>query len=113
MANNVDDYIQVANSILSSPRITQSSALGAAYDSRKNATGIDTIEDEHHRARMIGMRLRLSNGVRWPYQHLSSALAGEKVFVFVVQDNQPVTLVDEAPMFPSDQLITQLRLLQK
>ena len=48
-----------------------------------------------------------------PFQYMSSAYAGDKVFVFVVQDNQAVTLEDDATMFPSDQLITQLRLLEK
>lgn len=41
-----------------------------------------------------------------------SVLEGtEKVFVFGVRDDLPFTLEDSKLMFPSDQLITQLRLL--
>lgn len=71
------------------------------------------IESEVYRHRLLAMRLRLLEGETFPYQDLFTSLAGDKVFVFVVQDNQAVTLEDNATMFPSDQLITQLRLLDK
>lgn len=71
------------------------------------------IEREDYRNRILCMRLRIPDGGMIPFQHLSTALAGDKVFVFVVQDNQAVTLEDTAALFPSDQLITQLRLLDK
>lgn len=71
------------------------------------------IEMEPYRMKVLAMRLRLRDGERFPYQFLTTAYANDKVFVFVVQDGQAVTLTDEAPMFPSDQLITQLRLLDK
>lgn len=79
----------------------------------QGATGSGTIDDEHYRATMIAMRLRLQHTDWFPYQYLSTALTGDKVFVFVVQDGQPVVLEDDATMFPSDALITQLRLLEK
>lgn len=77
-------------------------------------TGLGTVLDsELHRSKLIAMRLRLREGDRMPFQDLFTSLAGDKVFVFVVQDNQAVTLEDDANLFPSDQLITQLRLLDK
>lgn len=80
----------------------------------KNPTVLGSvIENENYRARLVQMRLRLREGETMPYQYFATALAGDKVFVFIVQDNQAVTLQDEAAMFPSDVLITQLRLLEK
>lgn len=74
---------------------------------------INSISSEHYRMKMIAMRLRLHEGQKIPYHDLFTSLAGDKVFVFVVQDNQAVTLEDDAALFPSDTLITQLRLLDK
>jgi len=71
------------------------------------------LNNDNARKMMIAMRLRLEDGVYFPFEHLSTAKAGDKVFIFVVQNNQPVTLEDEAGMFPSDTLVTQLRLLMK
>lgn len=73
----------------------------------------NSIYDEGSRRRMIAMRLRLADGVPWPFQSLHTALSqdGTKVFVFVVQKDTPVTLSDDAGLFPSDALVTQLRLI--
>lgn len=71
------------------------------------------IENEAYRFKLVAMRLRLLDGERMPFQFFGTALGGDKVFVFVVQDNEAITLEDSTVMFPSDQLITQLRLLQK
>lgn len=71
------------------------------------------IENEAYRFKLVAMRLRLRDGEKIPFQFFGTALGGDKVFVFVVQDNEAVTLEDSTVMFPSDQLITQLRLLQK
>lgn len=79
----------------------------------KNANPTNPLDDESYRIRLIRMRLRIPEGSLLPYQFLATHFAGEEVIVFVVQDGQPVTLRDEAPLFPSDQLITQLRLLEK
>lgn len=46
-----------------------------------------------------------------PFEFLDTHLADDKVFIFVVKGVVPVTLEDDARMFPSDTLITQLRLL--
>ena len=71
------------------------------------------IENEMYRSKLVAMRLRLREGENMPFQYFATALAGDKVFVFVVQDGQAVVLEDDAPLFPSDKLITQLRLLEK
>lgn len=71
------------------------------------------LEGEGYRQKLLYMRLRIPEGSKHPYEYLSSHLSGDKVYVFVVQDGQAVTLEDSATFFPSDQLITQLRLLEK
>lgn len=70
------------------------------------------VSSDDSRKIMIAMRLRLDDGGGWPFQHISTALANDKVFVFVVQNGQPVTLEDDASLFPSDRLISQLILLK-
>ena len=70
-----------------------------------------SITNDLWRARMLSMRLRLSEGQALPFQHISTGLGGDHVFVFLVHNGEPVTLRDDAAMFPSDTLITQLRLL--
>lgn len=73
----------------------------------------DDISTDSWRMRALAMRLRISEGHQLPFQHLSTAWTGEKVFVFVVEHDQAVTLEDDANLFPSDVLITQLRLIAK
>lgn len=59
---------------------------------------------------MIRSRLRMDPYATFKVQHLHAAEANDKVYVLVI-NAEPVILTDEAKMFPSDQLITQLRLL--
>lgn len=71
------------------------------------------VSTEQGRQRMIGMRLRLADGSRFPFDHISSHLCDDKVLVFIVPHNKSdaVILEDDPNLFPSDTLITQLRLL--
>lgn len=71
------------------------------------------VSDDEGRKIMIAIRLRLDEGDIFPFEHLSSARTSDKVYVFVVQNETPVTLEDDIALFPSDTLITQLRLLMK
>ncbi|HEY7822613.1 MAG TPA: hypothetical protein VIG24_07265 [Acidimicrobiia bacterium] len=63
------------------------------------------------REAMMRMRLRVSIHKDLPFQHMSTVEIEEKILVFVVQNNEYVVLEDETALFPSDTLITQLRLL--
>jgi hypothetical protein len=69
------------------------------------------IDSEIWRSSALFMRLRIPSNTLRPFQHLSTGFADDKVFVFVVAGGKPVTLEDDAHLFPSDQLITQLRML--
>jgi hypothetical protein len=71
------------------------------------------IADERTRKMWIAMRLRLPEGQRWPFDFLETHYAGEKVLVFAVIGDNHVVLEDAAELFPSDTLITQLRLIAK
>ena len=63
--------------------------------------------------KMLAMRLRWPDGQSLPLDYLGARKSGEKVFLFVVVNNEPVQLEDEWGLFPSDQLVTTLRLLEQ
>lgn len=93
-------------------------SLGQAqvYPGQIRRTSVEdayNMTDEHERMRMLGMRLRVPQGAELPFEHISTALSGETVFVFVLSGGKPAILEDGADLFPSDTLITQLRLIQK
>lgn len=71
----------------------------------------EPLEDDHWRLKLLGMRLRLSEGQTWPFQHITTALTEEQVLIFLVKNDKGVILEDERGLFPSDALITQLRVL--
>jgi hypothetical protein len=71
----------------------------------------DPVESESLRYKMLCMRLRITEGQKMPFQQLNTALAGDKVFVFVVNRDEAVILEDARDLFPSDDLVTQLRLI--
>lgn len=82
------------------------------------------LEETRLRNLVLAMRLRSSN----IYEMMSSLMVseieeftschtvydpvGEKVFVFVVNNGQAVTLEDPAELYPSDALIGQLLMLK-
>ncbi len=67
---------------------------------------------------MIASRLRVKRddgfdiSSRIGFDHIYAADLGEKVAVFVCQKGNHVVLEDGAELFPSDQLMTQLRLIR-
>jgi len=73
----------------------------------------DPIESHRERHQMLAMRLRVKEAEKLPFDDLHTSLGKEKVFVFVMQSDTAVTLEDDRNLFPSDALITQLRLIAK
>jgi hypothetical protein len=60
----------------------------------------------------IMMRLDLPEGRRtFDYIHAQKSKSGDRYFVMILHDDKPVVIEDEASLFPSDALITQLRLI--
>jgi hypothetical protein len=71
---------------------------------------IPRITSVQGRAEMLQMRLRAHMGDL--FQHYWTTLDGDTIYVLVVDKNyQPVMIHDSADLFPSDQLVTQLRML--
>lgn len=63
---------------------------------------------------MIAMRLHLNEGETYPFDFMEAHRIDEsKVVVFLVNDKQPMMLEDDGHLFPSDLLITKLRLIMK
>ena len=71
------------------------------------------INSDRGRLNMLAMRLRVREGEIWPFDSIQTSLGNEKVFVFILQGDKPAIFEDDVLMFPSDTLITQLRLIAK
>lgn len=77
-----------------------------------NQVSTDPVRNQAGRLKLLSMRLRLpENAIPKGFTDLHTTLEGDKVFVFIVLRGKAVTLEDDAGMFPSDTLITQIRLL--
>lgn len=65
-----------------------------------------------HPIGMISMRMRIPNGERFPLPHIDAYVTKDVAVVFTIdKSNRPVIIEDDPGLFPSDTLITQLRLL--
>lgn len=61
---------------------------------------------------MIAMRMRWDSHSELPPFHTHAIKDGDRVVVLIVNKNQePITIVDDWGLFPSDSLIARLRLL--
>jgi hypothetical protein len=60
---------------------------------------------------MIGMRLHIPPDGVIPFDRIEVHHGADKYLIWVVNKGQSVVLEDETGLFPSDALITQLRLL--
>lgn len=101
------------SSVINGSSLGMHSKSARSYSASEYQDTIPSIEDAFHRRKMITMRLHMPEGADLALDHLSTALGDDVVFVFVVQNNKPVVLEDEKGLFPSDVLVTQLRLLSK
>ena len=60
----------------------------------------------------VAVRLNHPEGQKLPFQYIDvHKVSDEKYFVFVVQNGE-YTVIEDGDLFPSDALITQLRLLK-
>lgn len=67
---------------------------------------------EMHPIGMISMRLHFKSGDRFPLPHIDAYVTKDVAVVFAIdKSNRPVIIEDDPALFPSDTLITQLRLL--
>lgn len=80
----------------------------------ESASRHETISNASWRMSAINMRLRDNyDGTPKGLQDMHTTLSGDKVFIFIVVRGEAVVLEDEASMFPSDVLVTKIRLLQE
>jgi hypothetical protein len=70
------------------------------------------LDSEAGREAMICSRMRCDRP-HMGIDHMKTVKQGETVYVFIVQAGEYVVVQDDTNLFPSDTLITQLRLLQK
>lgn len=71
------------------------------------------ISDPLSRMKILTARLRIEKGAVGPFDAVFTHYdqRGEKIIIFLVHGADPITLTDEASMYPSDGLLAQLRLL--
>ena len=63
---------------------------------------------------LIAMRLRIPPNATMPFEFIEAHRIDEdRVVVFLVHNQQPLMIEDDGSLFPSDTLVTQLRLLTK
>ena len=74
-------------------------------------TSMTTLSEEDA-LRLLMMRLRVPQGSRYPFEHISLHLNNTKSYVFVVSSGGAVVLEDDPHMFPSDELIAKLQVLK-
>lgn len=55
--------------------------------------------------------VEFGSDTRPPFNHVSIHRSDKRTFVFVVHNEEAITLEDETSMFPSDSLVTRLRML--
>lgn len=73
----------------------------------------DPITTNNGRMSMLRSRLRIAPDLQLPFDQLYTLATEEKIFVVFLHDNQLAILEDHAGLYPSDTLITQLRLIAK
>ena len=95
--------------------LSTDAAMIRAYDEYMNAKkeqeNIRLIDTSAGRTRMIAMRMNWATQASIPFQYMETALVGDTVHLFLVVKDEAITIKDEKSMFPSDSLITNLRLL--
>jgi hypothetical protein len=60
---------------------------------------------------MICMRMRFADEQKLPMAFMEAHQSGDKVFVFIVHQGNPAIIEDDWNLFPSDAMITKLRLM--
>lgn len=81
----------------------------AVYSSRS----AEDFQSHSALLKAIRMRMRAPDGVALGVDDMHCFKSGDVVFVFVVAAGEATIIKDEWPLFPSDQLITQLRLITR
>lgn len=84
-------------------------AMQAGYG--QATTGSSTDWSSEALMRMVAMRMRTREGERMRFDFINAYKNGESVVVFFVHDGHPNFVEDDWGMFPSDALITKLRLI--
>lgn len=62
---------------------------------------------------MLAVRMGVQEGEKFPFEHIDvRKVTDQKLIVLVVNKGDYVVIEDDADLFPSDKLVTQLRMLK-
>lgn len=129
MSSYRDMLVQKMKDMVLSGRHEQGAEVGKIileHDREQSKMIVDGKYDPMHdmalplsRPRIVfSLEEKLSARMNWHawgagFDHVAAHAAGDKIFVWVLtKDLAPVTIEDEAAMYPSDALVTKLRLMQ-
>jgi|GEM_PF-4577770 len=76
--------------------------------------GEEVYSDQDRFYALLGLRLHLKPGDKWPFPHISLFVSASCAYVFVVagKNNDPVVITEMHPeLFPSDETVAKLRML--
>lgn len=108
-ADHIYDAVRNAYINKKTGMITTTSDLASTVYS---ASQTDPLGSSAQRLKLLSLRLRITEGT-FPksFTDLHTSRDGDTVFVFVTLKGKAVTLEDNAGLFPSDTLVSQIRLL--
>lgn len=102
-------FDMIQPSITHQQAVKAQQAMQAGYGQATTGPSIDWSSEAL--MRMVAMRLRTREGERMPFDFMNAYKNKESVVVFFVHDGHPNFVEDDWGMFPSDALITKLRLI--
>jgi hypothetical protein len=107
------DWTKLMTEVLVDKSVFGMAASGSATPRKPFKVPAPGNTDQQMRARnkMIAMRLRIQEGMDLPFDHCMTHETRDRVLVFLVLGDKPITLEDDPNLFPSDTLITQMRVL--
>jgi hypothetical protein len=92
--------------------VTESTINSYVNASPYMSTHISTQSPSYYSLeQMICMRMSIREGRKLPFDCLKAHRCSDKVVVFIVHKDQPVMIEDDHGLFPSDALVTKLRLM--
>lgn len=77
----------------------------------QSSQGFEIDDGRYNPMQLLFGRMRWDKYIAPPLEHISMYVTPSSAIVFVVKNGVPTTIEDDPNMFPSDTLITQLRLL--
>lgn len=87
------------------------SGIGTPIPMMTSTTGMSVQASPDYLLKMLHMRMRVAEGNRLPFDFIAPYKNGDTVVVFFVHDKNPTYVEDSWDLYPSDALVTKLRMI--